>query len=70
LTISIQCCDQIFHSPNYVFWNHRWDYKNLKIIIWIMENLIASLDRARRVLLVVRVERLEHVPRRIKATFT
>ncbi len=41
-----------------------------RTIVWAMENLIAPLDRAHRVVLGTEMERLEQVPGRILAAFT
>jgi hypothetical protein len=69
---SIQWCNQIFHSPTYDFWDHKfWGYtKNLKIIICAMENLSIPLDKARRVVLGTTVGVLEHVSGRIAVGIT
>ncbi len=39
-------------------------------IVWDIKNLIAPLDRARRVVLGTPLEHFYHVPRRIAGTFT
>ncbi len=44
--------------------------KNLKIIIWVMENLTIPLDRAHRVVLGTGMERLKEVRRQIGGEIT